>query len=133
MWYIESGEKVNYLKGVELEIMNEEVTNFIEKLGTPWQIELTNRLREMVHQTIPMVEERIQYKKPHFLKNGHYAAVISPSKNAIAFMIMNAKGLEFPKAFEGPTERKWIKIKEGDTPDYTLLSTLLTQATESLK
>ncbi|WHZ05711.1 DUF1801 domain-containing protein [Neobacillus sp. YX16] len=102
-------------------------------MGTPWQIELSNRLREMVHQTIPMVEERIQYKKPHFLKNGHYAAVISPSKNAIAFMIMNAKGLEFLKGFEGPEERKWIKIKEGDTPDYTLLSTLLTQATESLQ
>jgi hypothetical protein len=29
--------------------------------------------------SIPDVEERIQYKKPHFLKNGKYAAVITPS------------------------------------------------------
>jgi hypothetical protein len=113
-------------------MMNEEVTTYIEKLGAAWQIELSKRLREMVHQTITSVEERIQYKKPHFLKNGHYAAVISPSKDAIAFMIMNTAGLEFPKGFEGPPERKWIKIKEGVSPDYTLLSSLLAQASQAL-
>ncbi len=112
--------------------MNEEVTAFIENLREAWQIELSRRLREMVHQTIPSVEERIQYKKPHFLKNGHYAAVISPSKDAIAFMIMNTAGMDFPKGFEGPPERKWIKIKEGVSPDYTVLSSLLAQATHAL-
>ncbi|MFE5320826.1 DUF1801 domain-containing protein [Paenibacillus sp. NPDC056579] len=111
---------------------NEEVTAFIEKLGAPWQVELSNRLREMVHQTIPGVEERIQYKKPHFLKNGHYAAVISPSKNAIAFMIMNTTDVEVPKGFEGPPERRWLKIKEGVTPDYNQLSELLAQASQTL-
>ncbi|MGZ7444351.1 DUF1801 domain-containing protein [Paenibacillus sp. TH7-28] len=84
------------------------------------------------HESIPEVEERIQYKKPHFLKNGHYAAVISPSKDAIAFMIMNAGGLEFPKGFEGPAERKWLKIREGDTPDYVMLARLLLQASSTL-
>lgn len=112
--------------------MNEEVTAFIENLGAAWQIELSKQLREMVCQTIPSVEERIQYKKPHFLKNGHYAAVISPSKDAIAFMIMNTAGMDFPKGFEGPPERKWIKIKEGVSPDYTLLSSLLAQASQAL-
>ncbi|MDG0809084.1 DUF1801 domain-containing protein [Cohnella rhizosphaerae] len=71
---------------------NEEVIAFIDNLGADWQVQLAKQLREMVHRTIPSVEERIQYKKPHFLKNGHYAAVISPSKDAIAFMIMNASG-----------------------------------------
>jgi hypothetical protein len=89
-------------------------------------------LRDMIHKTIPEAEERIQYKKPHFLKNGHYAAVISPSKDAIAFMIMNANGIEFPKGFEGPAERKWIKLREGDTPDLPLLSGLLQQASSTL-
>ncbi|WP_379136582.1 DUF1801 domain-containing protein [Paenibacillus sp. sgz500958] len=112
--------------------MNEEVTSYIEKLGAAWQIELSKRLREMVHQTITSVEERIQYKKPHFLKNGHYAAVISPSKDAITFMIMNTAGMEFPKGYDGPPERKWIKIKEGITPDYTLISSLLAQASQTL-
>jgi len=114
------------------EVTNEEVTTFIENLGSEWQIELSKRLRELVHQTIPSVEERIQYKKPHFLKNGHYAAVISPSKDAIAFMIMNPAEVEFPKGFEGPPERKWIKLKEGAAPDYALLGSLLAQASQSL-
>ncbi|TNJ65944.1 DUF1801 domain-containing protein [Paenibacillus hemerocallicola] len=111
---------------------NEEVSAFIENLNQPWQIEVSNRLRQMVHQSIPEVEERIQYKKPHFLKHGHYAAVISPSKDAIAFMIMNATGLAFPRGFEGPVERKWLKIREGDTPDYELLANLVIQASSTL-
>ncbi len=113
-------------------MMNQEVSAFIENLGQPWQIKVSNQLRQMVHQVIPEAEERIQYKKPHFLKNGHYAAVISPSKDTIAFMIMNASGLTFPKGFEGPEERKWLKIRKEDTPDYDLLADLLVQASNTL-
>lgn len=112
--------------------MNQEVTIFIENLNQPWKIEVCNQLRQLVHKAIPEVEERIQYKKPHFLKNGHYAAVISPSKDAIAFMIMNAAGLDVPKGFDGPTERKWLKIYEGDLPPYDVLAKLLVQASSSL-
>ncbi|MFF2479906.1 DUF1801 domain-containing protein [Paenibacillus sp. NPDC058071] len=112
---------------------NQEVTTFIDNLNQPWQVEVCNRLRSLVHEAIPDVAERIQYKKPHFLKNGHYAAVISPSKDAIAFMIMNANDIEAPKdQFEGPPERKWIKIRENHTPDYELLSRLLIQASSTL-
>ncbi|WP_144463568.1 DUF1801 domain-containing protein [Siminovitchia fortis] len=112
--------------------MNHEVTTFIENLDQPWKIEVCNQLRQLVHKAIPKVEERIQYKKPHFLKNGHYAAVISPSKDAIAFMIMNAADLEFPKGFDGPAERKWLKIREGDLPPYDVLAKLLVGASDSI-
>lgn len=111
--------------------MNQEVTAYIENLPN-WQGEISSTLRDMIRETIPEAEEKIQYKKPHFLKNGHYAAVISPSKDAIAFMIMNANGIDFPKGFEGPAERKWIKLREGDTPDLTLLSGLLKQTSSTL-
>lgn len=111
--------------------MNQEVTDYIGNLPK-WQGEISSTLRNMVHETISEVEERIQYKKPHFLKNGHYAAVISPSKDAIAFMIMKADSIDFPKGFEGPAERKWIKFREGDTPDLGLLSNLLKQASSTL-
>lgn len=111
--------------------MNQDVTNYIENLPT-WQADISSTLRNMVQETIPEAEERIQYKKPHFLKNGHYAAVISPSKDAIAFMIMNADGIDFPKGFEGPAERKWCKLRDGDTPDLALLSKLLKQASSTL-
>lgn len=113
--------------------MNQEVTEFIDRLQLPWQIEVSTKLRDMVHQSIPGVEERIQYKKPHFLKNGHYAAVISPSKDAVAFMIMNAEGLDLPKGqFDGPPERKWIKIRDGEPADYDMLSKYLIQASSGL-
>jgi hypothetical protein len=113
--------------------MNQDVTAFIETINQPWQIEVSNRLRQMVHQSIPDVEERIQYKKPHFLINGKYAAVITPSKDAVSFMIFNAADLEFPKdLFDGPPERKWIKIREGQSTDYEMLAKLLVQASSSL-
>lgn len=112
--------------------MNPEVTNFINELDSPWKITLVNELRELVHSTVPDSEERIQYKKPHFLKDGHYAAVISPSKDAITFMIMNTENIEFPKEFAGPEERRWIKISEGQKVDFDLLSKLLAEAVNSL-
>lgn len=112
--------------------MSQDVISFIENLSLPWQAEVGKKLRLMVHEAIPEVEERIQYKKPHFLKNGHYAAVISPSKDAIAFMIMNTTNLEVPSTFNGPPERKWLKIRKDDTPDYEQLSELLVQASSSL-
>ncbi|MFJ7738858.1 DUF1801 domain-containing protein [Lysinibacillus sp. NPDC097287] len=112
--------------------MNQEVTTFIDSLNQQWKIDVCNQLRELVHKSIPGVEEKIQYKKPHFLKDGKFAAVISPSKDAIAFMIMNTTELEIPKGFEGPAERKWLKIREGDSPDYDLLAQLLVQASSTL-
>jgi hypothetical protein len=113
--------------------MNQDVTAFIERINLPWQVELCNRLRQMVHQSIPDVEEHIQYGKPHFLQNGKYAAVITPSKDAVSFMIFNVADLELPKGlFEGPPERKWIKIREGQSTDYDMLSKLLIQTSSSL-
>lgn len=126
MWLIYSIQKERDLK------MNPEVSTFIENLSQPWQVEVADTLRKLVHEVIPDVEERIQYKKPHFLKNGHYAAVISPSKDALTFMIMNTTDLEFPKHFGGPGERRWLKMKEGDTVDYDVLRGFLKKASSTL-
>lgn len=113
--------------------MNQEVTDFIEAIKEPWQGELCTRLREVVHQAIPGIQERVQYKKPHFLKNGKYAAVISTSKEAVSFTIFNPSELPFPEGnFEGPPERKTIKIKKGQLIDIDQLSSLTSQATSML-
>ncbi|WP_181956604.1 hypothetical protein [Paenibacillus piri] len=48
------------------------------------------------------------------MKNGKYAAVITPSKDAVS------------------SECKWIKIREGQSPDYDMLAKLLTQASGPL-
>ncbi|MCJ8014864.1 DUF1801 domain-containing protein [Paenibacillus sp. KQZ6P-2] len=113
--------------------MNQEVTDFIETLKEPWHRELSANLREMVHQAIPNVHERIQYKKPHFLKNGKYAAAISTSKEAVSFTIFNCSALEFPEGmFDGPPERKTLKLRKGDTFDSEQLVSLVSQASSSL-
>lgn len=113
--------------------MSQEVIEFIEKVKEPWQAGFCNELREVVHRAIPGVQERIQYGKPHFLKNKKYAAVISTSKDAVSFTIFNAAGLELPEGmFEGPPERKTIKFKSGAHIDGEMLTKLVEQASSGL-
>ncbi|MBM7567096.1 DUF1801 domain-containing protein [Paenibacillus sacheonensis] len=113
--------------------MNQEVTDFIDAVKEPWQQELCAGLREVVHGAVPEVTERLQYKKPHFLKNGKYAAVISTSKDAVSFTIFGAEGLSLPDGlFDGPSERKTIKLKRGQTFDAAQLSALVGQASSAL-
>ena len=113
--------------------MNQDVTDFIETVKEHWQADLSARLRDLVHQAAPDIQERIQYKKPHFLKNGKYAAVISTSKNEVSFTIFNANGIAFPEGlFDGPPERKTTKLRDGQPVDYDLLSSLFKQASASL-
>lgn len=113
--------------------MSQEVVEFIREVKEPWQAELCTRLRDVVHQAIPEVQERLQYKKPHFLKNGKYAAVISTSKDAVSFTIFNAAGLELPEGqFDGPPERKTIKLRQGQSVDPAQLSAWVSQASAAL-
>ena len=48
---------------------------------------------------MPDVEERLQYGKPHYLKNGHYAAVIAVAKDKVSFMVFNATDIPEVKGF----------------------------------
>ena len=114
--------------------MNTEVTQYIQKLPD-WQADVAEKLRQLIHATIPDVEERLQYGKPHYLKNGHYAAVIHAAKDKVSFMLFNAGKLEeiegFFKSTSSP-DRKTATIKEGDKVDYEQLSALLKEASASL-
>ncbi|MDF2714365.1 MAG: hypothetical protein K0R28_1290 [Paenibacillus sp.] len=113
--------------------MNQDVMNLIAALKEPWQAKLCARLRDLVYEAAPDIQERIQYKKPHFLKNGKYAAVISTSKNEVSFTIFNENGLTFPEGiFDGPPERKTVKLRDGQPVDFELLSSLFKQASASL-
>lgn len=112
--------------------MIEEVNEYIEALSESWKREACAELRTVVHAAVPDAQERIQYKKPHFLKNGKYLAVISPSKAAVSFTIFNAAALELPAGFEGPPERKTIKLGQGEAIDNALLTSLVNQAASTL-
>ena len=114
--------------------MNQDVTNYIQKLP-PWQIEVCEALRKMIYKTIPDVQERLQYGKPHYLKNGHYACVVMGAKDKVSFMIFNALELEEIKGFfksASSPERKTATITENHEVDYDQLSSLLKQASARL-
>jgi hypothetical protein len=111
--------------------MNPEVTQFIEGLDQPWQVEICNRIREIVHQQVPDVAERIQYKKPHFLKGKQYVGVLGPAKGWVSYTIFNAQDVNAPgDLFESSDtgDRKTIKIKPGQDVDYDMLAGLIKQA-----
>lgn len=115
--------------------MNQAVTDYIEALNTKpkqeWQAQVCARLREVVLDSIPDVEEKIQYSKPHYRKNGNYVAVIGTAKGWVTFTIFNAESLQAPEGFfeDGPPERKTIKIFNKDqVVDYDLVAKLLQQA-----
>jgi hypothetical protein len=89
-------------------------------------------MEKMMGQEV--VEERIQYSKPHYRKNGAYAAVIGTAAEWVTFTIFNASALQAPESlFEpGPPERKTVKIRQGQDVDYDLLGKLLGQAAQTL-
>lgn len=115
---------------------NPEVTDYISKLkdkaGQEWQAEVSDKLRKIAEQNIPEFSERLQYGKPHFLKNGKYAAVLGTAKGWVTFTIFDATALEAPTDFfeAGPPERKTVKILKGQDVDYNLLGKLLKQAAQ---
>ncbi len=112
--------------------MNPQVTDYMDNIGLDWQAESCRQLRQMVHDTVPDVDERLQYGKPHFLKNGKYAAVLGTAKGWVSFTIFNAATLTAPDGFfeaGGAPERKTIRILEGQDVDYALLAALLKEAT----
>ena len=113
-----------------------EVTDYINKLndkaGQEWQAEVAKKLHEIAEKNIPNFSERLQYGKPHFLKDGKYAAVLGTAKGWVTFTIFNATEVKAPDGYfeEGPPERKTVKILKGQDVDYNLLGTLLKQAAQ---
>ncbi|MFB4318754.1 DUF1801 domain-containing protein [Actinomadura sp. 21ATH] len=114
--------------------MSDEVTQYINK-AQPWQAEVCEKLRTMVSETVPDVEERFQYGKPHYLKNGNYAAVIAVAKDKVTFMVFNATNIPEVKGFLrklGKGERKAVDIREGQTVDYDALAGILKETATGL-
>ncbi|MDB5142451.1 MAG: hypothetical protein JWQ66_1164 [Mucilaginibacter sp.] len=110
--------------------MNQEVTQYIENIDQKWQTEICKHLRETVLQSVPGVEELLQYGKPHYKKDGKYVCTYSTAKGWISFTLFNAAFLEVPDGLFEPganPDRKTIKIREEQHADCTLLAKLLQQ------
>lgn len=109
--------------------MNEQVTDYIAKIKVEWQAEICTTLRQLVHAHAPNLTERIQYGKPHFLKNGKYAFVLGTAKEWVSFALFNAGSLAAPDGFfePGDPDRKTIKIRKGQAVDYDQLARFIQQ------
>lgn len=111
--------------------MNQEVTEYIDKLnhkpGQEWQAEVCTRLRQIILDSVPDVTERIQYGKPHYLKNGKYADVLSTAKGWVTLMIFNANTADAPEGLFEPGSTT-IKILPGQEIDYDLIARLVKDA-----
>lgn len=115
--------------------MNQEVTDYIEKIAQAWQADASRQIRQIIHQSVPEVQERIQYGKPHFLKNGKYMAVLGTAKAWVSLTIFNAQALQTPDGLFETSEngdRKTLKISQGQAVDEALLARLLAQAASTL-
>ncbi|WP_433002702.1 DUF1801 domain-containing protein [Kribbella sp. CA-294648] len=114
--------------------MDDNVTKYIGG-GLPWQVEVCGGVREVVHRTIPDVEEKLEYGKPHFLKDGRHAAVLHVAKDKVSFMVFNAAGVEPVKGVLrslGKGDRKAVDITEGQDVDYALLADVLARTSSTL-
>ncbi|MEU1521187.1 DUF1801 domain-containing protein [Nocardia rhamnosiphila] len=111
--------------------MDDKVTQYITKTQ-PWQATLCEKLRRLVFDTLPGVEERLQYGKPHYLIDGNHVAVIAVAKDKVSFMVFNAADIPEEKGFLrslGNGERKAATFTEGQEVDYRRLADLLTATT----
>ncbi|GAB2773870.1 DUF1801 domain-containing protein [Amycolatopsis magusensis] len=114
--------------------MHNEVTDYLAKT-LPWQAEICGKLRELVHATIPGAEERLEYGKPHFLKNGKHAAVLHVGRGKVSFMVFGAGEIEPVKGVLralGNGDRKAADFTEGQDVDYDLLAGVLTRTSSKL-
>lgn len=114
--------------------MNDDVTAYVAKLP-PWQVEVCETLRRLVHDAVPDTEERLQYGKPHFLKNDQHTAVIATAKDKVTFMVFNATDIAEVKGVIrslGKGERKAVAFTEGKEVDEGLVTELLQKTTASL-
>lgn len=111
--------------------MNDDVSAYINKLP-PWQVKVCETLRGLVHDSVPDTEERLQYGKPHFLKNDQHTAVIATAKDKVTFMVFNAAEIAEVKGVIrslGNGERKAITITKDQEVDEALVTELLRKTT----
>src|SRR5947209_224162 len=79
--------------------MNQEVTQYIEKIDQKWQADVCKHLRETVLQSIPGVEELLQYGKPHYKKDGKFISTYNTAKAWVSFTLLTQRSSKHRMAF----------------------------------
>lgn len=105
--------------------MNEQVTEYINKINIEWQVDICEQIRNIILQSIPEVEEQIKYNQAFYSLNGKQLCVFFPAKNWVNVTLFNAEEIEAPEGFFEPSnkpERKAVKIREGQAFEYDVLA-----------
>lgn len=111
--------------------MNQQVTDYIQKIEKDWQVHTCNRVRQLIHQSIPAVEEQVKYRQAFYTVNGKQVCVFFPAKDWVNVTLFNAASLQAPEGTFEPSDhpdRKTIKIKENKELDDAVLESLFKQA-----
>ncbi|QBD79102.1 DUF1801 domain-containing protein [Ktedonosporobacter rubrisoli] len=115
--------------------MTATVTEYVEKINQPWQVEICKRVRQIILEIVPDAEEVIQYSRPHYKKNGKYLCVFNTAQKWVNVMLFNAQVLSIPQGYGelSPNgERVTAKIQQGTDFNYDLFAQLLRQAAGAL-
>lgn len=114
--------------------MNQQVTDYIQNITKESQVDICNRVRQLIHENIPNVEEQVKYKQAFYSINGKQACVFFPAKDWINVTLFQATNLEAPAGFfekSDQPDRKTVKIRDGADFDYEVLAGLLKKLAEA--
>ena len=102
--------------------MDKQVNEYIEKQQSPFK-EICKRLREIIIETFPSINERMKYGVPYYNDKYYYVAL----KNHVnlGFSIKNLTSEEISLFEGGGKEVRHIKIKSLDSIDENRIKELL--------
>jgi hypothetical protein len=115
--------------------LSPEVTDYIQKITQDWQVDICNRLRNVIHQAIPDVKERIFMTTPNYVKNGKTVCVFFAAKSWVNLSIFKTKDLEIPEGLFDPSDnpdRMQVKIKKGKGIDDDAFTKFLKQVADAV-
>ena len=101
---------------------NQQITNYIQQ-ASPEQVEILEIVRDLIHKTIPEVQENIKWKMPVFAKTKDFA-YFRFSKKHVTLGFYNVDKIEDPNNIlegEGNT-LKHIKLRSSEDINEALLT-----------
>jgi hypothetical protein len=115
--------------------LNQDVTEYIQKIEQEWQVEICQLIRKVIHQSVPDVKEQIKMTTPNYTKNGKVVCTFFAAKAWVTLTIFNAGNLEIPESLHNVSDypdRMQLKIKKGQALDEHALAKFMEQAAKAI-
>jgi hypothetical protein len=108
--------------------MNQDVTNYIQLINQEWQVDICNRIREIIHQIAPNINEKIAMTTPNYSMDGKPFCTFFTAKTWVNLTIFYSTNLEIPEGLVNASDypdRLQLKIKKGKEIDYEVLTNFM--------